>query len=590
MDFGFGEDQELLRSTTRRFLAEHQSLAVVRRSLEEPDVFDADLWRRGAELGWTAMLVPPEYEGGSVTEQPLVDLVVLAEELGRTLNPGPFVGCNVVADAIARFGTEVQGKEHLPRIARGEVTAAWCLSGDGSPEPGAVEVRASREGDGWRLDGTARFVHAAHNAAAPAGRGRPAPTTRSATSWCPGPAAGLSERVLTGLDLTRRFAEVRLDAVDRAGQRRAARRLGGGGALPVPGHGPAGGRGRRRRRPASSSRPSTTPSSACSSAGPSGASRPSSTAWPTCSSSSRRMRAAAYYAALALGDGLDDAAEAVATAGAYVGDTFAHLCGESAPAARRHRLHLGARRPPLRAPGQGEPGALRRRRLAPRAPGRAWPRRPSARGRGPDRGRDRPGHPGHLRRVPPASCARSSPSTSRRSSGSSAAACVSPTAPRMWSCCAPTSGPSTTPGTSRTVSRPSGATPYEQRIMEQEFAAAGIPHVLGQPAGGRSPQALRHRRATQPPTSRRWRGATTSGPSCSASPTPGATSPGSRPGAPGTATTTSSSARRSGARGPSGPTSGTCWPAPSPSTARAASPPSSSTCAARASTSARCGR
>ena len=119
MDFGFGEDQELLRSTTRRFLTEHQSLADVRRSMEEPEVFDAGIWRQGAELGWTAMLIPAEYEGGSVTEQPLVDLVVLAEELGRELNPGPFVPCNVVADAIARFGTEVQAQgapaPHRPR-------------------------------------------------------------------------------------------------------------------------------------------------------------------------------------------------------------------------------------------------------------------------------------------------------------------------------------------------------------------------------------------------------------------------------------------------------------------------------------------
>ena len=46
VDFGFSEDQELLRATTRRFLAEHQSLAQVRRSMEEPDVFDAELWRR----------------------------------------------------------------------------------------------------------------------------------------------------------------------------------------------------------------------------------------------------------------------------------------------------------------------------------------------------------------------------------------------------------------------------------------------------------------------------------------------------------------------------------------------------------------
>jgi alkylation response protein AidB-like acyl-CoA dehydrogenase len=54
VDFGFSEDQELLRATTRRFLAEHQSLAQLRRSVEEPDVFDPAVWRQGAELGWTA--------------------------------------------------------------------------------------------------------------------------------------------------------------------------------------------------------------------------------------------------------------------------------------------------------------------------------------------------------------------------------------------------------------------------------------------------------------------------------------------------------------------------------------------------------
>ena len=119
MDFGFGEDQELLRATTRRFLTEHQSLADVRRSLEEPDLFDARIWRQGADLGWTAMLVPAEYEGGSVTDQPLVDLVVLAEELGRELNPGPFLPTNVVADAITPVRDRCPSKgtpaAHRPR-------------------------------------------------------------------------------------------------------------------------------------------------------------------------------------------------------------------------------------------------------------------------------------------------------------------------------------------------------------------------------------------------------------------------------------------------------------------------------------------
>jgi len=213
VDFGFSEDQELLRATTRRFLAEHQSLADVRLSVEEPDVFDAALWRQGAELGWTAMLIPPEWEGGSVTEQPLVDLVVMAEELGRTLNPGPFVPCNVVAGALARFGSPAQVEQYLPGLARGELTAAWCLSGDGTPEPGAVDVRAWRVGDtAWQLDGVARYVQAAQNASVllVVATG---PDGELCQVLVPRPSAGLSERTLTGLDVTRRFAEVRFEGV-----------------------------------------------------------------------------------------------------------------------------------------------------------------------------------------------------------------------------------------------------------------------------------------------------------------------------------------------------------------------------------------
>ncbi len=367
MDFGFGEDQELLRSTTRRFLAEHQSLAVVRRSLEEPDVFDADLWRQGTELGWTAMLIPAEHEGGGVTEQPLVDLVVLAEELGRALNPGPFVGCNVVSDAIARFGTELQGEEHLPRIARGEATAAWCLSGDGSPEPGAVEVRARREGDGWRLDGAARFVQSAHNAAVllVVATG---PDDEVRNFLVPRPGDGLSQRVLTGLDLTRRFAEVRLEAVT----------VPAGAELP-------GGWDVVER--------CLSLATVLQAAEDVGAAELLFEA--TVDYAKKRvqfgrtigsfqaikhrladllieleaMRAAVYYAALALGDGLDDAAEAVATAGAYVGDTFAHLCGESLQLhggigfTWEHDVHLFVRRAKVNQVLYGD-GAWHRERLA----------------------------------------------------------------------------------------------------------------------------------------------------------------------------------------------------------------------------------
>jgi alkylation response protein AidB-like acyl-CoA dehydrogenase len=356
MDFGFGEEQGLLRETTRRFLVEHQSRADLRRVMESSDPFDAALWRQGAALGWTAMLIPAAYEGGSVTEQPLVDLVVLAEELGRALNPGPLVPSNVVADAIARFGSEEQAARHLPGLARGDITAAWCLSGDGSPEPGTVEVQARPNGNGWRLDGVSRYVHGAHHAGivlvvatGPGGAAQ--------TFLVERPSPGLSERSLMGLDLTRRFAEVRFDNVEiPEGAELVSRGIDEGvegsavlaRCLAV-----------------------ATVLQAAESVGAAevlfeetveyvkrrvqfgraiGSFQAIKHRLAELHMEVEAMRVAAEYAALALGDGMDDAAEAVATAGAYVDDAFAHLCGEALQLhggigfTWEHDVHLFSRR------------------------------------------------------------------------------------------------------------------------------------------------------------------------------------------------------------------------------------------------------
>ena len=367
MDFGFGEDQELLRSSTRRFLTEHQSLAEVRRAMETADIFDPAVWRLGAELGWTAMLVPAEHDGGTVTGQPLVDLVVLAEELGRELNPGPFVPCNVVADAIARFGTEVQSKEHLPRIARGEATCAWCLSGDGSPGPAAVEVRASRTGGGgWSLEGVARYVHAADDATLLLVTAT-APEGGAVNLLVPRPTPALTGRVLTGLDLTRRFGEVRFDGVTVPG----GAELAGGWAV------------------VERCLSVATVLQAAESVGAADRLFTSTVEYAKRRVQFGRtigsfqaikhrladllielegMRAAAHYAALALGDGLPDADEAVATAGAYVDDAFAHLSGEALQLhggigfTWEHDVHLFVRRAKVNQVLYGD-GAWHRERL-----------------------------------------------------------------------------------------------------------------------------------------------------------------------------------------------------------------------------------
>jgi alkylation response protein AidB-like acyl-CoA dehydrogenase len=366
VDFGFGEDQELLRATTRRFLAEHQSLAEVRRTIEEPEVFDTDLWRQGAALGWTAMLIPPENGGGSVTEQPLVDLIVLAEELGRTLNPGPFVPCNVVAGAVARFGTEAQAAESLPLLASGEATAAWCLSGDGSPQPDAMEVRAVVEGAAWRLDGVARYVQEAEHASLLLVVAQD-PEGAVCSFLVPCPGAGLSVRTLSALDVTRRFAEVRFEGVTIP----AASVLPGG------------------QDAVDYCVSLATVLQSAESVGAADVLFESTVDYlkkrvqfgRTIGSFQaikhrladlvlqvEAMRAAAHYAALAFGDGLGDAAEAVSTAGAYVDDTFARICGEALQLhggigfTWEHDVHLFTRRAKVNQVLYGD-GAWHRERL-----------------------------------------------------------------------------------------------------------------------------------------------------------------------------------------------------------------------------------
>ena len=108
MDFGFSEEQEMLRRAARDFLTKECPPKTVRRLMEGEDAYDPALWRRIAELGWTALGIPEEY-GGVGT---FLDLVVVLEEAGRALLPGPFFATmGLAVPALVESGTEAQKKE-----------------------------------------------------------------------------------------------------------------------------------------------------------------------------------------------------------------------------------------------------------------------------------------------------------------------------------------------------------------------------------------------------------------------------------------------------------------------------------------------
>src|SRR3989442_5962864 len=103
MDFAFSEEQEMLRRSARDFLAKECSPKVVRKLMDESDAYDPALWSKIAGLGWTALGIPEEYGGvGS-----FLDLIVVLEEAGRALLPGPYfatMGLRVPALIEARPG------------------------------------------------------------------------------------------------------------------------------------------------------------------------------------------------------------------------------------------------------------------------------------------------------------------------------------------------------------------------------------------------------------------------------------------------------------------------------------------------------
>jgi len=383
VDFAFNDDQELLRSTTRAFLDEHQSLAHLRPVLEAEEPFDRDVWRRGAELGWTAMLVPPEHGGGSVTDQPLVDLAVLAEELGRVLYPGPFVPTNVVADAVARWGSDEQCAELLPGLASGELVAAWCTTADGSAEPAAIDVRAEPTGDGYRLDGVARHVHGATTAdvllvSAHAG-------DELVLLLVSLPADGATVRRHGGLDLTRRAGDVSFDHVtvpetallarDERAVDALERALALGVVLQSSEAAGAADHVVRTTIQYAKDRHQF--------GRPIGSFQAIKHRLADLHVTVEGMLAAARYAALAYGDGLPDADEAVAVAGSFVADAFVFVAGESVQLhggigfTWEHDAHLFVRRAIVDRSRYGDP-AWHRERLC-RILERATPAAPEAR-------------------------------------------------------------------------------------------------------------------------------------------------------------------------------------------------------------------
>ena len=210
MRFDLDSEQEFFQETTARFLEDQVPVATLRALRDDPVGFEPDYWHRGAELGWTSLLVGEAHGGGSISGVGLVDLGIIAHEFGRHAAPGPLVTVNVVADALTRAGDA--HAEVLGELLAGTVIGSWCSA---EPQPfdrlGAIGLEIRVDGDDVVLDGVKRPVESAAEAGVLLVTGR---TDGELTQvLVPAETPGVSIVPMDTVDLTRRFAVVTFDDV-----------------------------------------------------------------------------------------------------------------------------------------------------------------------------------------------------------------------------------------------------------------------------------------------------------------------------------------------------------------------------------------
>jgi alkylation response protein AidB-like acyl-CoA dehydrogenase len=207
MLLSLSEDQEFFRETTDRFLTEHVPPDVLRQLRHDPVGFDPAYWRRGAELGWTSLLVSEEHGGGTISDAGLADASLVAYEFGRHAAPGPLAVVNVVAATLSELDA---APDVLAGLLSGESIATWCVPPFGSTrwEP-TVDVR--RDGADLVLNGEARIVESAGQA------GHLLVTCNDEAGvtqvLVPATTPGVTMAPMETVDLTRRFGVVTFDNV-----------------------------------------------------------------------------------------------------------------------------------------------------------------------------------------------------------------------------------------------------------------------------------------------------------------------------------------------------------------------------------------
>lgn len=157
MDFSLNDHQILIRDTVRQFMEAEVRASV--KEWERTDTFPATAMRKMGEMGFCGMMTPEEWGGPGLDT---ISYVLMIEEVARmfvAMSTALAVTNSAVQAPLLAFGSEVQKRKYLKRLATGEILGAFCLT---EPQAGsdaaAIQCRAVRDGNVYKLTGTKTWV------------------------------------------------------------------------------------------------------------------------------------------------------------------------------------------------------------------------------------------------------------------------------------------------------------------------------------------------------------------------------------------------------------------------------------------------
>lgn len=157
MDFSFTEEQLMVRQTVRDFA--RKEIVPVSRQLDREGGLPSELLAKMAPLGYLGVPFAPEYGGMGISH---LGYILFLEEMGRAnlaLCATVSVHMSTVGRTIEQWGTPEQKRKYLPRMSRGEILGCFCATEPNiGSDVSSIETTATRDGNGWVLNGTKIFA------------------------------------------------------------------------------------------------------------------------------------------------------------------------------------------------------------------------------------------------------------------------------------------------------------------------------------------------------------------------------------------------------------------------------------------------